>query len=74
MREGHIHAVANLLQAPVVVVDMRFADTAGLFEFAPGYEPQKPTGTERAAELRRDPEVIWIHMGMDHFSALVPRV
>ena len=74
MQEGHIHAVANLLGAPVVVVDVRFAATAGLFEFALGYEPQKPIGAERAAELRRDPGVIWIHMGMDHFSALVPRV
>eukprot|EP00966_Prymnesium_polylepis_P267329 6175691-Prymnesium_polylepis.1 len=38
MQEGHIHAVANLLRAPVVVVDVRFASMAGLFEFAPGYE------------------------------------
>ena len=74
MQEGHIHAVANLLRAPVVVVDVRFAFMAGLFKFAPGYEPQKLIGKRRAAELRLDPQVIWVNLGIDHFSALVPGV
>ena len=29
MQEGHIHAVANLLRAPVVVVEVRFASMHG---------------------------------------------
>ena len=52
-----IHAVANLLRAPVVVVDVRFASMAGLFAFAPGYEPQKLIGKRRAAELRLNPQL-----------------
>eukprot|EP00966_Prymnesium_polylepis_P145878 3370042-Prymnesium_polylepis.1 len=66
MQEGHIHAVANLLGAPVVVVDVRFTSIAGLFE------PQK-LGKRRAAELR----LIAGHLGpREHrsFSALVPGV
>ena len=54
MQEGHIHAVANLLRAPVVVVDVRFTSMAGLFE------PQK-LGKRRAAELT--PQTVAGHLG-----------